>query len=69
MSELINSTSTGMPYRWDDGAHIHAVEGAEVHPGIVLLWTKCERDVPANAAVATWDMPVNCEKCMEKGHE
>jgi len=66
MKDLINSTSTGMPYRWDDGKHVHSVEGAEVHPGITLLWTKCSRDVPANQAVAAWDMPVTCMVCQEK---
>jgi hypothetical protein len=63
MSDLINSTSTGMPYRWEDGSLTHSVEGTEVHPGIVLLWTKCGKDVPANSAVASWEMPVTCKRC------
>lgn len=66
MGNLVSSTNTGMPYRWDDGKHVHSVEGAEVHPGITLLWTKCSRDVPANKAVASWDMPVTCTACQDK---
>ena len=34
----------------DNQAFIHACEGAMVHPGVRLLWTLCERDVPADSA-------------------
>lgn len=29
---------------------IHACDGGEVHKGIVLIWTLCDKDVPANGA-------------------
>lgn len=41
----------GKPIRWTDKTGlVHIVEGSEVHPGIRLLWTLCERDVPADTA-------------------
>lgn len=39
------------PIRWTDKTGlVHACEGADVHPGVRLLWTLCERDVPAGKA-------------------
>jgi hypothetical protein len=40
------------PIRWTDKSGVtHACEGAEVHRGMApLLWTLCQRDVPANKA-------------------
>lgn len=51
------------PIRWQDkqGA-VHAVAGSDVHPGVRLLWTLCERDVPANAAHTGHDA-VSCATC------
>lgn len=41
----------GKPIRWTDKTGVvHACEGSDVHPGVRLLWTLCERDVPANTA-------------------
>lgn len=39
------------PIRWTDGIGlVHAVEGADVHRNVRLLWTLCQRDVSANTA-------------------
>lgn len=52
---------------YDDGAVIHSCEAAEVHPGIRLVWTHCERDVPANQGFTVkGEQPaVTCQKCAE----
>lgn len=54
------------PILWTDPAGVtHRCEGADVHPGIRLLWTDCERDVPANAAhLQVAGDPVTCPKCL-----
>lgn len=44
-------TINSRPIRWaDQSGVVHACEGADVHPGVRLLWTLCNRDVPANKA-------------------
>jgi hypothetical protein len=59
-------TIDGQPIVWRDIAGtVHRCEGANVHPGIRLLWTDCERDVPANAAfLADGNDRVTCPKCL-----
>lgn len=56
------------PIFWTDKKNVtHRVEGADVHTGIRLLWTDCERDVPANAAYLPGDSDeVSCNKCLLK---
>lgn len=54
----------GHSIRWSDKTGVvHVVEGAEMHPGVRLLWTLCRRDVPANKA---WHPKAgdNYELCM-----
>lgn len=54
-----------MPIRWTDEAGvIHACTGSEVHPGVSLIWTVCQQDVPANAAEAR-SLSVTCPNCRE----
>ena len=56
----------GKPIKWDDGKVIHSVEGADLNfyqNSIRLLWTKCDRDVPANKAF-TSDDKVDCPTCL-----
>lgn len=56
-------TIDGATLRWTDrNGAIHAVEGADVHRGVRLLWTLCERDVPADTAFKSAE-PVTCERC------
>lgn len=44
-------TINGKEIRWSDQRGLtHMVVGSDVHEGIRLLWTLCERDVPANTA-------------------
>lgn len=51
------------PIFWQDKqGFVHAVEGADVHPGIRLLWTLCERDVPADKAFIGHEA-VTCATC------
>lgn len=65
MSDVFNTINT-RKIRWIDGSGaMHAVEGSEVHPGIRLLWTKCEKDVPANTAFLS-EEPVTCDTCKAK---
>jgi hypothetical protein len=39
------------------------VSRSEVHRGITLIWTLCERDVPANAAYKCDGDDVTCSTC------
>jgi hypothetical protein len=51
------------PLRYEDKAGVmHACEGADVHRGVRLIWTLCQRDVPANAAFLSFEK-ATCEKC------
>lgn len=58
-------TIDGRPIYFHDKQHnlMHACEGADVHPGIRLIWTLCERDVPANSAHISDQEDVTCSKC------
>jgi phenylpropionate dioxygenase-like ring-hydroxylating dioxygenase large terminal subunit len=52
------------PIYWRDKQDfVHACEGAEVHRGVTLIWTLCERDVPANAAYKCDGDDVTCATC------
>lgn len=66
MSKNTFDTINGRPIFWTDKAGvIHRCEGADVHPGIRLIWTKCERDVPANRAFNPGDGDaVTCPECL-----
>lgn len=54
----------GTPILWNDGKVIHRVEGGW-GPGDVgrILWTDCEKDVPANKAHLGGDK-VTCAECI-----
>lgn len=65
----------GSNMRWTDKANrTHKVEGADIIPatiggGVRLLWTKCERDVPADEAFlhVGWDGSFHmCPTCINK---
>lgn len=57
------STINDKPIRWKDKQDfVHVVAGSDVHPGVRLLWTLCERDVPANAAHTGHDA-ITCATC------
>lgn len=52
--------------RWDDGKVLHACEGDRMVPfdhGTFLVWTLCQRDVPANAAFVKNGEAVTCQTC------
>jgi phenylpropionate dioxygenase-like ring-hydroxylating dioxygenase large terminal subunit len=53
---------------WTDAKGVtHCVEGTDVHPGVRLLWTKCERDVPAGKAFLPGDgQAVDCPTCLAR---
>jgi hypothetical protein len=54
----------GLHVLWTDLCGItHECSGNEVHPGIVLIWTLCDRDVPANAAHVS-EQAGDCEHCL-----
>lgn len=59
-------TVNDKPIFWIENGMTHRCEGADVHPGIQLIWTDCERDVPANAAVASTGETVDCPRCIAK---
>jgi hypothetical protein len=53
---------------WRDRAGaLHACEGADVHPGVRLFWTLCQKkDVPANSAWLA-ERPadtIDCPECL-----
>lgn len=56
------------PIYWRDKQDfVHACEGSDVHPGVRLIWTLCERDVPANAAYKCDGDDVTCATCKKRG--
>lgn len=68
-------TINDRPMRYMDKTGLtHACEGADVHPGVRLLWTLCERDVPANEAFLprsgeSYEMCVVCMKRRNDGEK
>lgn len=65
--EVTFRTIDNRPIYWTDtAATTHLCEGADVHPGVRLLWTLCHRDVPAGAALLPGDADKpTCAKCLE----
>lgn len=61
----------GRPFVWQDAAgSLHLGEGADVHPGVRLLWTACgKHDIPANAAWFRKGDPISCRECKNIEHE
>lgn len=62
MEDLLHSqtgahrTYADKPVWWkDQQGVVHVCEGANVHPGVRLIWTLCGRDVPAGEAYTTAD--------------
>lgn len=53
------------PIFWEYVGLFHRCEGAEVQRGITLIWTLCQRDVPANMAFKSSDCVATCPKCLE----
>ena len=51
---------------YDDEHGIHVCEGAKVHPGVFLVWTLCQKDVPANQGYTTdQPQPITCGECLK----
>jgi hypothetical protein len=50
---------------------IHACERGTVVPGVRLVWTKCDRDVPDNASFTFGGgaIEVTCPKCRKAAAE
>lgn len=64
MSKTFRTINDRPIYWTDKDGQTHLCEGADVHPGVRLLWTLCERDVAANAAFLPGDHDkVTCTKC------
>ena len=51
---------------WNDGEHIHACDSSIVLPRIRLVWTRCLKDVPANAGyrVENGTEKITCGACL-----
>jgi hypothetical protein len=52
-----------MKIYWNDKKAVHACESANIHPGVRLIWTLCQRDVPANSAYKCAGDEITCETC------
>lgn len=57
------------PIYWNDKRVVHACETSLVHPGVRLIWTLCQKDVPANAAYRCAGDEITCETCKARGGE
>lgn len=57
-------TIDNRPIFWRGKVHVHACEGADIHRDVRLIWTLCQRDVPANAAYLCDGEQVDCPKCL-----
>lgn len=53
------------PLYWDDGKVIHLCESTPVDNMPRLLWTKCQKDVPANAGFRSQHEHANCQECLK----
>ncbi len=54
-------TIDGKPIYWRDGRGVvHACEGADIHPGVRVLWTLCGKDVPADTAYQAEGEVITC---------
>jgi len=51
-------------YQDKDGV-IHSCEKGNGPPGIVLVWTKCNKDVPENKSFVSNEKPT-CEQCLKE---
>jgi hypothetical protein len=53
------------PIYYDDGEAIHASESTIMHPGVRLVWTKCDMDVPDNQGFTVLgEAPaITCPEC------
>lgn len=43
---------------------LHACESSDIHHRVRLVWTKCGRDVPANASFRS-EEEISCPACKE----
>lgn len=61
-------TISDRPIYWTDSKGLtHLCEGADIHRSVRILWTLCERDVPANAGFLPGDDDrVRCPKCLAR---
>jgi hypothetical protein len=53
------------PIYYDDGEFIHACESAITGQGVRLVWTKCDRVVPADQGFTVEGEPpaITCPEC------
>jgi hypothetical protein len=49
------SKEIAAPLYYDDGNVVHACESGIIDEGVRLVWTKCDRDVPADASFTVED--------------
>lgn len=64
-ADRITRTIAGDPILWTDPAGVvHLCEAADVHPEIRLIWTLCDRDVPAGAAYTREGEVPTCPACL-----
>lgn len=61
-NDLPEITSEGRLLWQSQDGQLHFCEGSEAHPGVKLIWTLCEKDVPANKAFRSWEGPT-CMAC------
>ena len=47
----------------DQSGVIHLCESAGVYPGVLLVWTKCEEDVPPNQSFRSREV-ATCHECL-----
>lgn len=58
------ASKQGLYVLWTDPRGVtHECSGNEVHRGVVLIWTLCDRDVPANASIVS-DQGGDCPSCL-----
>jgi hypothetical protein len=62
-------TINGKEMRWSDQRGLtHVVVGADIHQGVRVLWTLCDRDVPGGKAwlLEPGDAHELCMTCMRR---
>ncbi len=49
----------------DKNGIIHLCEGSQIHRDVYLVWSKCEKDVPANKSFESKEV-ATCEFCLAR---
>jgi hypothetical protein len=67
-ASLVYRAVGGWPIHWRDSfGMVHTCEATEIHPGCMLTWTLCSKDIYDDAAYVSCDLDeVTCPVCAKE---